>query len=339
MYTLPLAGFIVQLEGLPPQWQETERSLMVTLFPGARSWASASLLRQLKGLGFAAEMPDPFAMALGAKCRVYWWEHMACGGLWIGRRTRRLSEAIDATTHLDRAAAWRGWVASCFFSNVLQAQRQLEVLAASAQLSVDLLLQGSSADPTPKHQWQRRCIAVLRHPDAQGLHCHLRARLDRWHLQLLPGHRVRRMEAALACIGALVPPCVCAATLKAMLDGWTTADSRRQTSQCLFGCQQGRDGIMHYAYCPCVARLASARLRLQPAPAAARLDDFLLLHGQPGARHLALRALCLYATFMATNAVRNGKAAVAGDAWIQAMVEGASRDPPLAGIVRTLWRT
>ena len=147
------------------------------------------------------------------------------------------------------------------------------------------------------------------------------------------------MEAALARIGALVPPCVWAATMKAMLDGWTTADSRRQTSRCLFGCQRGQDSIAHYAYCPCVARLASARLRLQPAPAAARLDDFLLLHGQSGDRHLALRALCLYATFIATNAARNGTVTDTGAAWIQAMVEGASRDAPLAGFVRTLWST
>ena len=150
---------------------------------------------------------------------------------------------------------------------------------------------------------------------------------------------MQRMEAALACIGALVPPSLWAATLKAMLGGWTAAGSRRQTSWCLFGCQHGRDGISHYAYCPCVLRLANARLRLQPAPAAARLDDFLLLHGQPDARRSALRALCLYATFIATNAARNGRVLEAGDAWTQAMVEGASRDAPLAGIVRTLWST
>ena len=150
---------------------------------------------------------------------------------------------------------------------------------------------------------------------------------------------MQRMEAALSCVGALVPPCVWAASFKALLDGWTTADSGGRPSQCLFGCQSGQDGIVHYAYCPCVAQLARARLRLQPAPAAVRLDDFLLLRGQSGARHLALRALCLYATFMATNAVRNGRATAASDAWVQAMIEGAARDAPLAGIVNTLWST
>ena len=61
------------------------------------------------------------------------------------------------------------------------------------------------------------------------------------------------------------------------------------------------------------------------------------MHGRPSAQHLALRALCLYATFIATNAARNGLAMVAGDAWVQAMVEAAARDAPLARIVATLW--
>ena len=99
----------------------------------------------------------------------------------------------------------------------------------------------------------------------------------------------------------------------------------------------GGMALRSYAYCPTVTRLARTRLRLQPVPADVRLDEFLLLHGQLDARHLALRALCLSATFVATNAARNGMVAGASDAWVQAMIEGASRHAPLASIVRTLW--
>ena len=88
-----------------------------------------------------------------------------------------------------------------------------------------------------------------------------------------------------------------------------------------------------------MARLAQTRLRLQPALAAERLDDFLLLKDQSCERHLALRALCLYATFMSTNAARHGRATAAGDAWVQAAIEAAGRDAPLANIVNTLWST
>jgi len=314
MYILPLAGFLAQLEDLPPRWKPVEQSLMVTLFPGARGWATPNLLQHLKGLGFAAEVPDMSARALGAKCRVYRWEDTANGGLRLSRRLRRLTQTAAATPHLDRLATWRGWVDGNFFANVMRAQDQLEKVATDAHRSVDLLLQGPSTAPTPKRHWQRRCGEVLRRQDVLGLHRHLRARLDRLNLQVLPGLRIGRMEHALRTIGPIVPPCVWAATLKAVLGGWTTADSRGRPSRCLFGCLRGQDSIPHYAFCPCVARLASSRLRLQPAPATARLDDFLLLHGRPSAQHLALRALCLYATFIATNAARNGLAMVAGDA-------------------------
>ncbi|CAK0798042.1 unnamed protein product [Prorocentrum cordatum] len=182
-------------------------------------------------------------------------------------------------------------------------------------------------------------LKALRIQDTPGLRRHLRRRLERWNLQIVPGHRPQRMEAALSCIGAPVPPCVWAASLKALLGGWTTAASGGRPSQCLFGCQSGQDVIAHHAHCPCVAQLARARLRLEPAPAAVRPGDFLLLHGHSGARRLALRAPCLRATFMAANAARSGRANAAGDARAQVMLDGAARDAPLTGIVDTLWST
>ena len=90
-----------------------------------------------------------------------------------------------------------------------------------------------------------------------------------------------------------------------------------------------------FGYCPCVAPLVGTRVQ----PAAMRQGGFLLLCGQSRERHLALRALCLHAAFMATDAVRHGRAAAASDVWVQAMVEGASRDTPLAGIVNVFWST
>ena len=335
MHILPLAGFLIQLEDLPPQWGQVERNLMITLFPGARGWATPGLLQQLKSLGFASEVPDPVAVALGAKCRVYRWENIAHGGLHLARRARRLAQAFSSTMHLDRAVAWRSWFDKSFFSNVMRAQHRLEATAATKHLSVGLLLQGAAKDPTPKSHWQRRCSEILRLHDVAGLHHHLRKRIDRWPLRTLPGHRVRRMQVALTRLGALVPPCVWAAALKTLLDGWTTATSNNRSADCLFECKSGNDSIAHYAYCPCVTRLASTRLQLQPVPIEDRLDDFLLLHRHSDDDRLALRALCLYATFTATNAARNGLITMAADAWVQAMTEGASHAGPLSRLIRS----
>ena len=97
--------------------------------------------------------------------------------------------------------------------------------------------------------------------------------------------------------------------------------------------------MQHYASCPVIARLAGSRFRLALAPAEDRLEDFLLLNGVSDLPQLALRALRLYATFMATNASRHGRATIASDVWLQSMTEAAGRDSPLRRIVAALWST
>ena len=98
-----------------------------------------------------------------------------------------------------------------------------------------------------------------------------------------------------------------------------------------------RDFMRHYASCPVVASLARARLRLALAPFEERLGDFVLLSRSSDTSLLAVRALRLYATFIATNAIRYGRVAVASDAWIQAVTEVVGRDFPLKRIYTTLW--
>lgn len=79
-YILPLAGFVAQLEPLPPDWQQVERKIMVTLFPGSRGWVDLLLVHHLRDLGHTIEMKDAVAMAQGAKCRVYRWGNFENGG-------------------------------------------------------------------------------------------------------------------------------------------------------------------------------------------------------------------------------------------------------------------
>ena len=50
-----------------------------------------------------------------------------------------------------------------------------------------------------------------------------------------------------------------------------------------------------------------------------------------------LRALRVYATFLATNAALNGRALSAADVWIQAVTDAAGKDYPLRGFMYKLW--
>eukprot|EP00959_Pyramimonas_sp_CCMP1952_P329813 6905523-Pyramimonas_sp.AAC.1 len=67
----PLAGFLAQLEELPPIWGQEELRLASALFPGARGWAPPALVQNLRSLGFPADVPSMGATALGVKCRVH----------------------------------------------------------------------------------------------------------------------------------------------------------------------------------------------------------------------------------------------------------------------------
>ena len=175
------------------------------LFPGARGWATPSLLKNLKLIGGPAEMTDAYNMQVGAKCRVFQWENSHNGGLHIRRRFASLERCQFTSVFLDRLTVWRDWYRNHFIGNVYRAHGLLQDVARQHQVSIATLLQGRSEDPIPKVRWQKRCCEVLRIPSRAVVLQHLRARLDRWQLLTLPGHRVARTEQVLRLLGALVP--------------------------------------------------------------------------------------------------------------------------------------
>ena len=336
VYVFPLAGFLLQLQPLPSSWDREEAKIINTMFPGARGWASSVLMRHLRSLGFAAELPCAASASLGARCRVHRWEDADNGGLRIRHRFYLLTMATASSPYLDRAGLWRSWLDGNFFAHLQDARRQLAEKAEASGVSIATLLQGASPVPVPRGRWQKQAGLLLRPPEPLALDRHLRRRLDRWDVPVLQGHRVPRLQRVLRRLGPLVPPCVWASALKALMDGWTSADPSRRAPHCCFGCVSSQDTIQHYARCPVVARLAQARLRLDPVAFTGRLEDFLLLRSGTD-EHISLGALRLYATFMATNAVRHGRSRSAEDAWLQAMTDAAGRASPLGRVVANLW--
>jgi len=336
VYVLPLASFLLQLEPLPQNWPSEEMKLVNTLFPGARGWTAPVLMRSLREIGFSNAMPDMRSMAVGAKYRVHRWEDARHGGLRVRRRLRSITATRTGSIYIVRTAHWRSWFEDNFFAQLQRAQQELADMAGARNLTIEALMQGTSTSPTPREHWQKRSSQLLRQPDPAGIEIHLRRRLDRWEMQLPQGRRVDRARTSLRRLGPLVPPCVWAAVLKAIMDGWTMMHPDRRRTHCCFGCQMGQDTIQHYARCTRVADMAHRRLRLAPAPGTDRLLDFLVMDGGDDT-HLACSALRLYATFIAANAYRNGRAEGARDAWLQAMTEAAGRNYPVSQIVAARW--
>ena len=98
-----------------------------------------------------------------------------------------------------------------------------------------------------------------------------------------------------------------------------------------------QDSMRHYPNCPEVALLARTRLGITAAPFEERLGDFLLMSRHSDSTSLVMRAVRIYATFLATNAVRHGRVSKARDAWIQAVVDVTGHAYPLRRMWSSIW--
>ena len=269
-YILPVAGFLLQLEGLPVDWPAWERRICNLLFPGPRGWMSPQFLMQLKDVGVPVELPCAATISLAAKCRVHRWEGHQSGGLDIDRRSRRLGSLVGQA---EISLGWLDWADNALLHNLERAQNKLERRAHESGASVEALLRGGDAAQVPRERWQRRCVDVFQHREAALLHRHLRRQLDRFRLSTLPGRRVDRAMLSLQGLKNKVPPCVWAAVLRALCDGWTTGARMSSTRDCLFQCGRGQDSLHLYVHCPVVEQLALSRARLAPARPGWKLDD------------------------------------------------------------------
>ena len=67
IFIAPVLSFINQLDALPSAFEAAESKACEALFPGGRGWMTAGCLKQLKTLGFPAELPDLRCSGLAAK--------------------------------------------------------------------------------------------------------------------------------------------------------------------------------------------------------------------------------------------------------------------------------
>ena len=142
---------------------------------------------------------------------------------------------------------------------------------------------------------------------------HLRRRLDRWNLCILPGHRPARAEKAMRIIGKQLTPKVLAAYIRLICNGWCTSRRFQGRLGCRFGCGGEQDSVEHFAYCSKLRTCFSRDLCLTSPALGYELDEFLCMcslnsaHDHAALTHaIVLRAVACYATFRAHNGLRCG---------------------------------
>ena len=327
IYIMPLLCFLAQLLNPPSNWDEIEHRVCTTLFPGPRCWTSPRMLRNLRVLGFNAELPNLYDIATAAKCRVVRWENADQGGLDVENRYHDLKRVVRDSEYLVRLAHWRGWMDNNVLANLYHAHDKLRQVATSRSLTVRALLQGSAPREIERKVWQRAVLMHIRTDERDFVHQQLRRHLDHFRLRLLPGRRVARALGLLHGIAKDVPPRVWFATFRALCNGWVTSGRFQQTAACVFGCGHPHDSLRHYAACPVLADFACRRLGIPRAPADELLDAFLALHvpfGPSTSAELGKRALVLYAAHSASCAFRHGRTSVPADALAQYVREAAA---------------
>ena len=169
---------------------------------------------------FPAELPDLHATVVAAKGRVQRFENEAHGGLNVAARVRRFRAVQNNSDFLGRFVMWSGWFDSGFLVRFAQATDDIRI-ADSRRAQHQLLFGSTSADTVTKQLWQLTAVATLRAAGHKA-ELHLRRRLDRWQLTILPGHRPIRFHRALDAIALAVPPRVLAAFLRVSFDGLPT---------------------------------------------------------------------------------------------------------------------
>ena len=300
-YVLPVLSFVAQLAGVPSNWERLEQNACKLLFPGPRCWISANALRGLKHIGFTTQLPDLHSLAAAAKCRVARYEDIAHGGLHITSRLQALRYDRTHGNFSLRSIVWYRWYNEGFLANLADARGKLR---AKVGTEGNLLgrMRGDISDPdNVRRQWQKTCRSVLESPSAVHVVRHLRRRLDRWAMPLLPGHRVQRAIACMKCAATSCPPRVCAALLRTWCNGWVTARRMQRVGQCVLGCP-GEDSIEHYARCRIFNDFGASKLQLEGGN---QMECFLCLHKEPPAIRKR-RALALYSLYKLHGSIRHG---------------------------------
>ena len=311
IYILPVLQFVIQLDRPPPHWPKMERIAMRKLLPGPGSWCHPRMLRGLHKLGFARGVPDLEVITTAAQHRVAHWEARRQGGLRVQPRARDIMESMRSSDHILRQVCWRTWLDNSF---LLQLKRTLDSCkdAGITRTTVEDVIAKPHGRPFPEHvharmarNWQKATRRLVQPDFLPDLWSFMRARLDRWPLDIHPRVRADRAMSVLPAISKLAPPRVLAAILRTLWNGWITA--RRMQQQvprdrlhCCFGCHE-IDDIAHYAHCSVVGDFARRHLGLiRDSTPTDRLANFLLLdrrvRGDQPARLLrqALRTAVVY---------------------------------------------
>ena len=304
--------FVAQLDPLPPDFGDFETRACRTLFRGPPGWMTTGFLKGMKSAAFPIELPDIRAGSVAARARVAVHENATHGGLQIARRARSLRLHMASAGGHFCPAYCGAWLRSCFILSLESAWALLWESGPDGKLMLQ-----AGREEHHRDGWQARAIKLLSARNPLEVQRHVRRRLDRWNIQVLPGRRVARWLESMKAVSTLLPPRVQACQFRTAFDGWVTGQGQQRRGTCVLGCPGCHDALDHYAMCPRFHDLCRRWLGLGRPPVDQCLADFLGIATSPAsvprgrdwgaAQAAALRAVGVYALYrLHTNSQHQG---------------------------------
>ena len=299
VYISSVLQFVAQLEPLPINFRNIERSATQALLPGPTAWMLPTCLKDAAYFHFPVALVDLFAISLAAKVRVVRFDNVAQGGLLVHSRAARLQLRFSEGCTIGHMLWCQGWGKCSFFHHLADADNQF-----SSRLQAG---QAMGANASRRENFQHQITPLFRTTGVGSATVHFRRRLDRWTtLRTLPGCRVTKVCRVLEVLGRRASPKVQAAYLRTFCDGWCTRRRFQGDAQCAFGCGAGFDGLEHYARCTVVGQLFASSCNLIGHRDDDALDSFLILRDLHE-EVVTARGLALYALYRLYNGIRHGQ--------------------------------
>ena len=266
IFALSVLLFIAQLEVPPMEAMAAESWAFIQLLPGPRDWIKPEVAHHLDVWGFPTTFRSLEHAAAAARARLLRYEDAAAGGLHARRRSRSLEQLMKRTTFIEREWRWSAWFRRSFPQVLIDTSRDLLERGLSPEAIEDLIL---GAPPRPhqaaqearvRRSFQRRLSVELQTRARPHLEVQLRVVVDRWQPPMLPQVAVSRLQVLLTRLRHLVPPCVQAAYLRSLFNGWITDRRYGRRGPCRFDCHDGEDSFPALCMLPSCPTLRSVQI-------------------------------------------------------------------------------
>ena len=296
VYICSVLQFVAQLEPLHPEFEQMERKAVQALFPGPTAWIVPTMLKDAYSLHLPLPLVDMKAVSTAAKVRVLRWENRAEGGLHVLQRVRCLLDNPSEECGLNHWQWCQEWGRNSFFTYLRDADQEMREKLRSNPCA-DLRLQEKPA-------FQKKIARLCRSTTPGDACFHLRRRLDKWKLIILPGHRTERAVRILEVLKNHSTPRVQASFLRTVCNGWCTRSRYQGVGGCLFGCGRGEDKLAHFATCGVVSVMMHNGIHLPCPRGTGALDSFLCMDTTDEDTIVA-RCKGLYALYRLYNGIRH----------------------------------